>query len=479
LVDLDSLFYPKHAIAIIGVSSLPIKGATSTLYALRKVNFPNPIFNINKHRTKVIFNETAYPSLLDLPSDIEIDYIVVGVPAEDVPAVIEAAAQRHVKFATIFTSGFSELETEQGQQLEQTILKIAKNGPRLIGPNCLGVFCRESRLTVTEIFELIEKKGHVAFISQSGGHTGTFFNIAEHRGFPLNKAVSIGNQCDLTIQDFIEYFANDERISVIASYIERVKNPTQFLEILSEAAQKKPTILWKGGRTEVGVVAASSHTGAITSSYDIFQNAILQHGGILAESLEELADLTLGALCLAKKKLGKRVGLLVPGGGSCVEIADEAAKNGLNVPELTWKTRDAIQEIIQEVNTNTRNPIDMGVLGWIPNIFGKALSYLAHEPKIDVIIFYLMAERFPSMIQRINDRRLVKSFMRYIKMVIQSSKKPFVCILPNLIVTDIVITKIRQEIVDALKELHIPYFPSMERAGNVIKKLVDYQNRTS
>ncbi|MHA1264004.1 MAG: CoA-binding protein [Candidatus Helarchaeota archaeon] len=471
MIDLHSLFYPK-SVALIGVSDLPIKGATPFLYALRRVQYPNPVYNVNKKRDRVMFDEPAYSSILDIPD--EIDYAIVGVPAKEVPEIIQQCSQKGVKFVSIFSSGFSELGTEEGSALERAFLKNAK-GLRIIGPNCLGVYCQESRVTISEILEIPEHRGDVAFISQSGGHTGAFFALGEHRGIHFHKVVSLGNQSDLTIQDFIEYFGNDEKISVISVYIERVKDTPRFLEILKDTSRKKPVIFWKGGITEEGLIAAASHTGAIHSSYAIFKSALQQNGGILTSSMEELADLTLGARLLSSHHLGNRIGILVPGGGSCVEMADEATQNGLRLPELSQNTRAKIQSQIQEVNTTTRNPVDLGVMGWFPRVFGKVIKYIAEDPQVDVVIFYFMTERCPSFIERMRDKRLGNAFIRNIRQAQRTTSKPLVAIVPNFIVTNVKITKIRKDFINSLIKIGIPHFSSMGRAANVILKLEKYQ----
>ena len=474
MVNLDGLFYPKNAVALVGVSNIPIKGASAFLYALRKVNFPNPIYCVNKNiaKKKVLFNEDTYPSVLDIPA--EIDYAIIGVPAKDVLQVIKECSQKGVKFVTIFTSGFSELGTEKGRLLEQEILQYTKNGMRIVGPNCLGVYCQESKVTITEILEVPAQKGDAAFLSQSGGHTSSFFYIGTNRGIPFNKVVSLGNQCDLTLQDFIEYMGFDDQIKVISCYVERLKDINRFFEVLGEVSQKKPVIFWKGGYTKEGIIAASSHTGAISSSYEIFRDAINQHGGIIAESMEELADLTLGARMLATRPLGKRIGLVVPGGGTAVEMTDETIRCGLEVPELPTETRDKILSIIQDVNTSTRNPVDLGVLGWIPDVFAKTIAYLAESP-VDLVVFYLMTERVPDMAERLGDRTLEKSFLRKIKLALKASTKPFICILPNFNVSNPEIAVIRRTLIQGLSDFNIPHFPSMSRAANVISKLIAYQ----
>ena len=310
---------------------------------------------------------------------------------------------------------------------------------------------------------------------QSGGHTGSFYYIAENKGFSLNKMVSIGNQCDLTFQDFIEYFTKDPRIKVITCYIEQVKNPKEFLRTLRKSAQKKPVIFWKGGQTEEGKIATASHTGAVSSSYEIFKATIEQNGGIVAESMEELADLTLGALFLSNKKLGENLGIVVPGGGSCVELMDNATKSGLKVPEFGPETRKKIQEMIQEVNTSTRNPVDLGMFGWLPIVISKTMSYAAEDPNIDVVIFYYMIERLPRFAERLNDKRLGKTFLNRFSRVIKKYSKPFICIIPNFINIDEEITEIRKSVVDKMSELRIPFFETMEKTTNIIKKLLKYQ----
>lgn len=472
MVNLDRLFYPKNAIALIGVSDLPIKGASAFLYALRKVKCPNAIYCVNSARKKVLFNEDAYHSVLDIPA--EIDYAVIGVPAKEVLQVVKECSQKGIKFVTIFSSGFSELGTDAGRLLEEEIFKYTKNGMRIVGPNCLGVYCQESKITITEILEVPPQKGDAAFLSQSGGHTSSFFYIGTNRGIPFNKVVSLGNQCDLTMQDFIEYLGNDEQIKVISCYVERIKNVNRFFEVLQSVSQKKPVIFWKGGHTKEGIIAAASHTGAISSSYEIFKAAINQHGGIIAESMEELADLTLGARMLATRPLGKKIGLVVPGGGSAVEMTDESVGCGLEVPELPTETREKILLIIQDVNTSTRNPVDLGVLGWIPDVFAKTIAYLAESP-VDLVVFYLMTERVPDMAERLHDRTLEKSFLRKIKLALKASSKPLICILPNFNVSTPEIAATRRTLIQGLTDLNIPHFPSMSRAANVLSKLLAYQ----
>ncbi|MFX0134415.1 MAG: CoA-binding protein, partial [Candidatus Hodarchaeota archaeon] len=197
MLDFRNLFYPKN-IAIIGISHHPLKGEM-LLNTLLVSKYPGTIYLINPKYSE-LFGRKVYPSILDVPEDI--DLAIIAVPAESCPEIIKQCSCK-VKFASIFTAGFSELDNKE---LEDKIVKIAKEGNiRLLGPNCMGVHCNESRVSFF-LRQQVGKIGNIGFISQSGGHAFTFSNWSVTRALEFNKTVSIGNQCDLTIQDFIEYF---------------------------------------------------------------------------------------------------------------------------------------------------------------------------------------------------------------------------------------------------------------------------------
>ena len=175
--------------------------------------------------------------------------------------------------------------------------------------------------------------------------------------------VSFGNQIDLRVEDFLEYFAEDRNIRLIACYIEDIKDSRRFLKALGRTTARKAVVILKGGRTETGAKAAESHTGALSGNDFIWTTAVRQYGAILVEDFDQMMNLVM--LATAKKAIGgKGVGFLGAGGGISVLFSDLAVKAGLSLPALQENTRQKIARVIQGVNTSTANPVDLGAFGF-------------------------------------------------------------------------------------------------------------------
>lgn len=471
MTDLKDLFYPKN-IAIIGVSDHPVKGG-GFVNALNNSEYPNPIYLINPNRSE-LFGQNVISSILDVPDDV--DLAIIAVPAKKCPEILKECSGK-VKFAVVFTSGFSEVTNKT---LEDKIVGIAKKGNiRLIGPNCLGIHCSASRLSFM-VQQDAGEIGNIGFISQSGGHATTFSLLARGKGMKFNKTVSIGNQCDLKIQDFIEYFKNDEDIKVIGVYVEDIKNGHDFCEKVKQVTKKKPVVIWKGGITEEGKRAAFSHTGALAMSENIWKPALEQIGVIMTDSIEELGDTMLSTLQLESLyPKGLNVGIVVGGGGSSVEMTDGCAKEGLHLPQLSLEISEQILKVIPDVNTNATNPVDLGGMGFFPDIFKRTVQLVHDDPQIDVIITYQMVERFFWFNERIQSAGLSKfdygkEIIKVYKKLKRVLKKPLICIIPRIIETDFEIEKLRIDLIKKLYELDIPTFSTISRAAKVIFRLHKY-----
>ncbi|NVM04483.1 MAG: CoA-binding protein [Candidatus Helarchaeota archaeon] len=470
--DMNDLFYPKN-VAIIGVSIHPIKGG-GFVTALNRSKFPKTVYYVNPNRSEV-YGRKVIPTILDVPEIV--DLAIIAVPARKCPEILKQCSGK-VKYAVIFSSGFSEVGNKE---LEEETVKIAKEGNiRLIGPNCLGVHCNKSRLAFMPGQD-VGNLGNVGFISQSGGHAGTFTLLANGKGIKFNKTVSIGNQCDLAIQDFIEYFGNDDEIKVIGVYIEDVKRDN-FYKKVKGVTKKKPVIIWKGGVTKDGKRAAFSHTGALAMDNDLLAPIMKQTGVIMTDSIDELGD-TIYSTLLLKNKLpkGKNIGIIVGGGGSSVEITDACAKEGLNLPQLSSETKSKIAKIIPDVNTSVKNPVDMGGSGFFPDIFRRILKFVSVDPKIDALITYQMPERFYWFNERIRasglsnfdyGTEIAKAYKRIRKHIL----KPLICIIPRIIETSLEIENIRIQLIKNLNDLKIPTFSSITRGAKVYYRLNEYYN---
>ncbi|MEW6187473.1 MAG: CoA-binding protein, partial [Thermodesulfobacteriota bacterium] len=258
-MNLDRLFFPK-SIAVIGASDNLGGGKLPYFQILQNNRFQGALYPVNpKYQT--IGGVPAFPSIDALPEGV--DLAIVAAPVQQSLEIIRAAVRKRIKFVHFFTSGFGETGN---RQLERDLVSEAgKGGVRIVGPNGVGIYCTESRISFGNLIR-DNTPGMVAFLGQSGGITGNFMTTAATRKISLNKVVSYGNQIDLRVEDFLEYFAEDRDIRLIACYIEDIKDSRRFLKALGRTTARKPVIILKGGRTETGAKAAESHTGALSGN---------------------------------------------------------------------------------------------------------------------------------------------------------------------------------------------------------------------
>ena len=380
-MDLRRLFYPE-GIAVVGASPTLATGRMPFFQILRSTGYRGAVYPVNPAH-KEIDGQRVYPSLAEIPDGV--DLAVCLVPARFALETLELAVKKRIRFVHFFTSGFSEVGN---RDLEEAMIRVARKGDtRILGPNCLGIHCAESGVTFDPTVEQ-RGPGTVGFLGQSGGVTNNFMRMASARGIGINKAVSFGNQMDLAVEDFLEYFADDESIRVIAAYIEDVKNSGAFLRAIRRITPVKPVIVLKGGVTGDGARAAASHTGAMAGHHPIWSAVMRQYKCVEVHTERQMVD----AVMLAtsdKLPAGPRVGYLGAGGGTSVLFTDLAAKAGFYMPELSKETQESIAGKISDVNTSTRNPVDMGAFGFDYKIMTHAMRELDRDGNIDVIIIYL------------------------------------------------------------------------------------------
>jgi acyl-CoA synthetase (NDP forming) len=344
--------------------------------SLLRDSFPGKIYPINPKESEIM-SLKSYPSILDIPD--EIDLAIIAISNNNVPRIMSECSQKRCKFAIVHSAGFGELGT-QGLALQEEMLKAARSGGvRIVGPNCMGLFSPQSHInTVVPYAALPLEPGNVAFICQSGWATENSIFLGIERGLRLSAAVSIGNQSDLTIEDFLEYFGNDNDTRVIAAYIEGSKQSERLMKLAAQISPRKPIIIWKGGSSEAGARAAASHTGSLAGSYAVFEAAAKQNGITLAHSFEELLDLATAFTC-PYLPAGNRVGLLMEAGGGAVACADLCAQLGLTIPLLPEATEHKLVNFLTgriPPSPSLKNPVD---LVWVPfaemtNIYTTALD---------------------------------------------------------------------------------------------------------
>ena len=468
--DFRKLFHPE-TVAVIGVSK-NLVGGIKYVMALDNSGFikaGGKVFPINP-KYQELFNYKVYPSLdhPDIPESI--DLAIIAVPAPQVPEVVRSFNKK-VKFAVIFTSGFEESGEHQLQkELEKAVNEV---DTRIIGPNCLGIMQPYSKLTYYPQFPM-PKQGKISYISMSGGTTARLAVMLDSEQIGFNNIVSIGNSIDVQPSELIQYFAEDGNTNSIALYLESIKNGREFFDVAKKLTKKKPIILWKGGKGEIGKKATMSHTGGLAGDYKIWQSMAKQAGIMVADHFEYFHDLILCASLEIKPVKSKNVGIIVAGGGIGVEFTDMAESFGLNVPELTKETQKKIAEVFQSVNTNFKNPVDLGEYGYVPEYFNKALKIMTEDPNIDSILFVREPERFDifSVILKIPD--MVKTTIDGIVEVAKQTNKPMFCNLsPNSLSPKAY--KDRHNFKIKMLEIGIPvidYLPNMIR---LVADFADYE----
>ena len=355
---LETLFYPKN-IAVVGASprgGLPGGrwGGNTYIEGSIKQHFKGKIFPIHP-TAKSILGFTAYKSVRDIPD--EVDLVIFSVPFKVVLEVMADCAAKGVKYVHLFTAGFSETGREDLAQLEKDMIRIARQaGIRVIGPNCMGLYCPEGGLAWTNEFP--DTPGPVGLVSQSGQLAGMFISMAEGKGVRFSKVVSYGNASDLQNHEFLEYLAQDDKTKYIATYVEGLKDGRAFFEQAKKISPIKPIVVFKGGVTEGGSRATQSHTASLAGSPQIWKALCRQAGLISVHSLEDMA-VTLTALMRLPLPRGRNVAVLGGAGGGSVTMTDMAEEAGLFVPHLTDKTIKAIEEFVPIQGSSAKNPLDI------------------------------------------------------------------------------------------------------------------------
>ncbi len=382
-IPFEYLFNPR-AVVVVGASKGKDWGGAHYLETFKEYKFPGPVYPVNpKYEGEEIHGFKVRGSISSLPDDPSIDVGIVAVPAKFTPQIIEELGQKGVLFAHIFSSGFSELG-EEGKQLELKLLeKAEKNYIRILGPNCMGISNPKTRIYFAHKLPLVS--GSVAFISQSGGNAYRHLYAARIKDYHFSKIISLGNQIDLDIIDFLRYLQSDPETKVISIYIEDIKrNGNEFVQLLKETTKDKPVIIWKGGKLEAGNSAVKSHTGGLAGNIDIWKSMTYQTGAILINNFEELIEMI--QTCLFYKiPENLDTAIITGGGGPAVELTDECEAFGLKVPRLTKKAQKMINEFIPQVNSNLSNPLEFGAHGTYENIV-KVMKILDKEPQISTIL---------------------------------------------------------------------------------------------
>jgi len=345
-------YFNPRSIAVIGASQDSSKMGYAVMHNL--LHFPGQLYPVNNKRSE-IQGIKAYHNITAIPAPV--DLAVITVPANQVPSVIEECGAKGVPMAVIITAGFKEMG-ENGKALEDRVVAIAKgHGTRIIGPNCLGIIVPPRGIDTTYVHQS-PRPGNIAFISQSGAIINTVVDWSLAKNIGFSNVISVGNQSDLDFLDYIRYVGGDEKTKAIILYIEQITDGKAFMEVVSEVTAKKPVIAIKAGSSRRGQAAASSHTGSLSGSYDVYMEAFRKSGVI---AVHTLTGAFLAAQMLSHPKRypkGKRALVVTNAGGYAVLSSDYAERYGVEIVDLPQEVIDELNEFLPEF-WNKGNPIDL------------------------------------------------------------------------------------------------------------------------
>ena len=353
------------------------------------------------------------------------------------------------------SGGFKEAGGEF-VDLEKSVVDTAKkHGMRIIGPNCIGIYDSKTRLDTC--FQSIERMlrpntGGMSLITQSGTVGAAFMEWAAESGLGLSKMISYGNRADVDETDMVLHLARDQDTKVIVMYMESLGNPTQFLKAARATIPKKPVVVLKSGRTDVGGKAALSHTGSLAGAYQIAIAALEQAGVITVRDMDELYDVG-KALYLQPLPNGRRVGMITNGAGPAVMATDLFTEHGVQVGGYSAETRDKLAKTLPSY----------ALVGLVADLTGSATSEdyrkgiegLLEDVNTDILIVFMVLQDTPL------DEGILDVLAKA-----KQYDKPIICCAAGGPYT--------AKITKKLEDLGLPVYPTGERAARAALGLMSY-----
>ena len=471
VVEQMRTFFEPRSVAVVGAS----KKITKVGHVIfknfvdnkRRGVFKGELYPVNPHEDYILAFK-CYPSIKEIIGKIEL--VVVVVPAESVPQVMEEAASKGAKAAVIISGGFGEVGNHQ---LEQKVKEIAKQaGIRVLGPNCLGVydphtgvdmlFLPETKVLTTGDEVVATPRpmsGHIALVTQSGAFGAAVLDYMAGEQLGLSKFVSFGNKIDVEEPEVLQYLLHDKQTRVVLLYAESIAAGRDFMKIAREVTRVKPVVALKSGRTEAGARAALSHTGAIAGSDKIYDSVFAQVGVIRARDMEEFLDMG-EALAFQPPAAGNNVAVITSAGGPGIMAVDELVSRGINVKRFSDETVQKFEELKKAGKIPSfaaiLNPLDL--TGSVTSeMFELGAKILFDDPEVYGILF-LGLHHSPELQEDYVDRIVALS---------KNYHKPIVA-------CDIGETEMARFIRSRFDKLGVPSYSSPEDAARAMVALVNY-----
>jgi acetyltransferase len=377
---LRKFFYPK-SICVIGASSKSKSIGYEILKSIVNYGFTGPVYPVNPKAGEIL-NYKCFKSVKDIEEVI--DLAVVVVPPQIVFDSIEELIELKIDSVILITAGFGETGNK-GKKLEQELVKkIRRKNIRMVGPNCMGIIntLDSIKLNATFVAEKPEKGG-IGFLSQSGAIGAAVLNSLRETDIRLAHFISIGNKADISELDVLAFWLMDDKIKTITFYLESFENGLELIRLFKTKSLKKPMIVLKSGKTESGMKAAASHTGALGRNEKIIDALLDQFGIIRANTINEMFNTAKGFEHFPIPT-GNNIAIITNAAGPAILAVDKLEERNLKLAEISEETKSILKTIVHPAGS-TNNPIDLLPAGRA-EVYRKVIEIIREDANIDAII---------------------------------------------------------------------------------------------
>ena len=372
-------FFEPRSVAVVGASRRRGSIGGELFRNILDGDFAGAAYPVNRDGTPVA-GVRAYRSIAEIPETV--DVAVISLPGAAVIAAADEVLRAGTRALVVISAGFAETGSEGAERQQELLALVRSRGARLIGPNCLGIAAAGPSLNATFAARRAPA-GNIGFSSQSGALGVALLEAAESRGLGLSAFVSIGNKADVSTNDLLEWWEDDEATALVLMYVESFGNPRRFGRLARRVARRKPILALKSGTSASGRRAASSHTAALAGSEAAVDALFRQAGVIRAQSLEELVDVA-ALLSTQPEPRGRSVAVLTNAGGLGILCADACEAAGLELATLGPETAERLADLLP-AEASVANPVDM-LGGATASTYAAALPRVLADPRVDSVI---------------------------------------------------------------------------------------------
>jgi len=444
------------SIAVIGASSDPLKFGGRVIHYVVKHGFPGRIVPINP-TAKEVLGLPAFVSVAAAPGPIDVAILAVPTPA--IAAALEECGRAGVKGVVVIASDYAEAGNEGKARQDKLVTIASRYGMRMIGPNCLGFINPHAQLAATSSVALAVEpmpKGDIGIVSQSGSLMASMVSNARDLGAGASIAVSLGNQADLEVCDFIEYLADEPRTRAIAVYVEAFRDGARFIAAARRCrAAGKPLVIAKAGTSDAGGLVTQSHTASLAGSHAVLEAVCRDEGVVLVDDPER-AIMAAHLLGRWGAPQGDGIAIMCPSGGTLAIATDRVATAGFRLPTLSAQTCARFAQHLPP--TRPFNTLDFGGLPTQTSfaISMDALEWMRADPDVGLIMLVVATS------PQVNDK-----IRRWGEIAIAGDKPVVIVLTPGTLVD-----KGRE----ALRELGCPFVNRMDDAIGVIRAALAYRS---